>query len=210
MKKISRYILIGITSIFILGSIGYSTFLISQISNDEGSAIDNTYNVIFHYKDLENATNDLTYTITGLEEDSYFDLPTLNYENKTFNGWSAYESRSSSISLNTINIKFIKDNFEDIIIEDNTLNLYSIINDITDDKVLLRITDNTDSVLTYYLLTDASMFSLFNIRYVYNSTFVEVTISAIQSEPYLINDTVDLSDFGGRTIDVLLSLIETN
>lgn len=204
MKKAIRYILLSITSILLISTIGYSAFLINQIKDDSSKVIDNTYKVVLHYRDQNNVNLEVSTSIEGLEEDSYFDLPVLNYETLVFSGWSLYESRSSSIDLKSINIKYVKENYNDVSINDKTLNLYSIINNIDENHVLLKINDNTSTPLTYYMKTEAKLFNLFNIRYVYPSTFVNITINEVN---YNINDMFDLTSYGGKTLEVFVTTI---
>ena len=204
MKKAIRYILLSITSILLISTIGYSAFLINQIKDDSSKVIDNTYKVVLHYRDQNNVNLEVSTSIEGLEEDSYFDLPVLNYETLVFSGWSLYESRSSSIDLKSINIKYVKENYNDVSINDKTLNLYSIINNIDENHVLLKINDNTSTPLTYYMKTEAKLFNLFNIRYVYPSIFVNITINEVN---YNINDMFDLTSYGGKTLEVFVTTI---
>lgn len=204
MKKAIRYILLSITSILLISTIGYSAFLINQIKDDSSKVIDNTYKVVLHYRDQNNVNLEVSTSIEGLEEDSYFDLPVLNYETLVFSGWSLYESRSSSIDLKSINIKYVKENYNDVSINDKTLNLYSIINNIDENHVLLKINDNTSTSLTYYMKTEAKLFNLFNIRYVYPSIFVNITINEVN---YNINDMFDLTSYGGKTLEVFVTTI---
>lgn len=204
MKKITRYTLLGITSILLLSTIGYSAFIISQIKDESSVVIDNTYSVTFHYRDFDSG-NIITKTITNIEEDSYFDLPVLEYENLVFSGWSLYESRSNALTTYNTSIKTLKEQYSDLNLTNNNLNLYSVINNIGKEEVLLEITDNTSNLLTYFMKTKASMFSLFNIRYVYPSTFVNITINDII---YDINDEIDLTPYGGTTLSVLVTKTE--
>ena len=178
--------------------------MINQIKDDSSKVIDNTYKVVLHYRDQNNVNLEVSTSIEGLEEDSYFDLPVLNYETLVFSGWSLYESRSSSIDLKSINIKYVKENYNDVSINDKTLNLYSIINNIDENHVLLKINDNTSTPLTYYMKTEAKLFNLFNIRYVYPSTFVNITINEVN---YNINDMFDLTSYGGKTLEVFVTTI---
>ena len=201
MKKIVRYTLLGITSILLLSTIGYSAFIISQIRDESSEVIDNTYSVTFNYRDFASG-GEVTNTITNIEEDSYFDLPVLEYENLVFSGWSLYESRSNALTTYNTSIKTLKETYSDLNLINNNLNLYSVINNIGKEEVLLEVTDNTSNSLTYFMKTKASMFSLFNIRYVYPSTFVNITIN---NTIYDINDEIDLTPYGGTTLDILVT-----
>ena len=207
MKKWLRYSFIVITSFLLVSSIGYASFLVYKVSNSDSDIIDNTYDIIFHFRDFNDVQSEKTITFTDLEEDSYFDLPYLSYDTLTFSGWSPYVSRNPTISqdIHSISIKYIKETYTDVTFTDNTLHLYALINSIDQNHCLLNITDQTgDSPTpnTYHLLTKAENFSLFNISYVYPSTFISVTI---EGQTKGINDTFDLSPYGGTTVDVLVN-----
>ena len=51
---------------------------------------------------------------------------------------------------------------------------------------------------------EAKLFNLFNIRYVYPSTFVNITINEVN---YNINDMFDLTSYGGKTLEVFVTTI---
>ena len=201
MKKFTRFILIFLTSFSLTGAIAYATFLVSIISDETAEIINNTYKVILHYENEEGIEETINYTI--LEEDSTFDLPVLSYSRKKFSGWSIYESRSSSFdtTLNT-SIKDIKNNFPDVTLVDNILNLYAIVNEIDQNSVLLVISGDAIEAdnQTYYLKTNAGKFNVFNIRYVYPPHFLTITFNGTK---YGANDVIDLTPFGGQEVKVV-------
>ena len=201
MKKYLRNICIFILLLFLAGTVGYSSFLINVISNSEGSIINNTYNLIIHFENEDGSEEIIEYNI--LEEDSTFDLPLLSYENKVFNGRSLYKSRDISYDT-TLNssIKEIKQNFPDVDLSNNELNVYAIINDIDSETVLLAISGNAieASSQTYFLKTNAGKFNVFNIKYIYPPHFVSVTFNNVR---YDVNSTIDLSPYGGQQVNVI-------
>ncbi len=198
MKKVIRYSLIASLSLLVISLVGYASFLVYEIKNSEIEVKDNTYSVKL-YK-----SNELIKEYKELEEDSYFDLPKLSYDKTIFKGWSLNSNRDSSISkIDKISIKYLKETYpNELVINNNILNLYDVSYQFDNNHTLLNIIDNTDSPsTTYYLLTESiSNFNLFNIKYVYKSTFVNLSIN---NEIYGINDTFDLSTYGGKELTIL-------
>lgn len=198
MKKVIRYSLIASLSLIVISLVGYASFLVYEIKNSEIEVKDNTYSVKL-YK-----SNELIKEYKELEEDSYFDLPRLSYDKSIFKGWSLNSNRDSSISkIDKISIKYLKETYpNELVINNNILNLYDVSYQFDNNHTLLNIIDNTDSPsTTYYLLTESiSNFNLFNIKYVYKSTFVNLSIN---NDIYGINDTFDLSTYGGKELTIL-------
>ena len=200
MKKVIRYSLIASLSLLVISLVGYASFLVYEIKNSEIEVKDNTYSIKL-YK-----SNELIKEYKELEEDSYFDLPKLSYDKSIFKGWSLNSNRNSTISkIDKISIKDLKETYlNDLVITNNTLNLYDVSYRFDNNHTLLEIKDNTESPnTTYYLLTESiSKFNLFNIKYVYKSTFVNLSINDIT---YDINDTFDLSTYGGKELTILVN-----
>lgn len=200
MKKVIRYSLIISLSLLVISLVGYASFLLYEIKNSEIEVKDNTYDIKL-YK-----SNELIKEYNDLEEDSYFDLPKLSYDKSIFKGWSLNSDRNSSISkIDKISIKYLKETYpNDFAIDNNILYLYDVSYQFDNNHTLLNILDNTDSPnSTYYLLTESiSKFNLFNIKYVFKSTFVNLSINNVI---YGINDMFDLSTYGGKELTVLVN-----
>lgn len=202
MNKVIRYSLISILSILVISSIGYASFLLYEIKNSDVEVINNIYSINL-YKD-----NELIKEYKELEEDSYFDLPNLSYDKSLFKGWSLNKDRTSSINKNDeLSIKYLKETYpNELNLVNNTLNLYDVSYNFDNNYTLLNILDNTTSAnITYYLLTESiKNFNLFNIKYLYKSTFVDLLIN---NKSYKINDTFDLTSYGGKELNVYINKI---
>lgn len=202
MNKVIRYSLISILSILVISSIGYASFLLYEIKNSDVEVINNIYSINL-YKD-----NELIKEYKELEEDSYFDLPNLSYDKSLFKGWSLNKDRISSINKNDeLSIKYLKEAYpNELNLVNNTLNLYDVSYNFDNNYTLLNILDNTTSAnITYYLLTESiKNFNLFNIKYLYKSTFVDLLIN---NKSYKINDTFDLTSYGGKELNVYINKI---
>ena len=209
MKLLSKIILISISLLTAGCTIGYSAFLISQLQNEEGEVINDTYKVTFQFTNPENTTDVTSFTMSDLEEDSVFDLPILTYDKLVFSGRSLVSSASTNLipsDIKTYSIKQAKETNPEKII-DNKLTLFGVVNNIDSNTVLLNIIDRTiSSVGTSYLLKiDANKkFGLFNIRYALQSTNVSLTING---QPYdgSINSYYDFSGFGGDEVTIIVS-----
>lgn len=200
MKKGIRLFLIISTSLLLVSGVAYASFLISKIENNEGEVIDNTYTITLHY-------DNTTKVLSSLEEDSGFELPILTYEDKTFNGWS-FEANSNKIISN--NITSVKD----IInlggkFKNNAIDLYAnVLDKVPDGKVLLNVTDNTlpNQIPPYIILTDAKIFSVFNIRYGQNNiSNIMVRFFNDQNEWIVnkfVNETIDLTSYNKQVLNV--------
>lgn len=200
MKKVIRYGLIVSLSLLVISLVGYASFLLYEIKNSEIEVKDNTYDIKLY------ESNELIKEYNDLEEDSYFDLPKLSYDKSIFKGWSLNSDRNSSISkIDKISIKYLRETYpNDFAIDNNILYLYDVSYQFDNNHTLLNILDNTDSPnSTYYLLTESiSKFNLFNIKYVFKSTFVNLLINNVI---YGINDMFDLSTYGGKELTVLVN-----
>ena len=203
MNSIKRKSMIILLSSLILSLVGYASFLVYEVKNSDVSVKDNVYKVEFHY--INDESIEETFIYSDLEEDSYFDLPHISYANKIFSGWSFKPNRETSLGdLNKTSIKYLKENYS-LTFFNNILKLYDVSREVDSNHTLLNIEDNTENSLRYYLMTESiSNFNLFNIKYVYNSIFVNLTIN---NEVYDINDTFDLSTYGGKELNVVLSKI---
>lgn len=200
MKKGIRLFLIISASLLLVSGVAYASFLISKIENNEGEVIDNTYTITLHY-------DNTTKVLSSLEEDSGFELPILTYENKTFNGWS-FETNSNTIISN--NITSVKDIINlDGKFKNNAIDLYAnVLDEVPDGKVLLNVTDNTlsNKIPPYTILTEANVFSVFNIRYGYNNVsnimvrfFNDQNISIADK---FVNETIDLTSYNKQVLNV--------
>ncbi len=216
MKLLSKIILISISLLIAGCTIGYSAFLISQLQNEEGEVIDDTYDVTFQFADPENTTKVTSITMGDLEEDSVFDLPILAYDKLVFSGWSLESSTSANLipsDIKTYSVQQAKKTNPEKVI-DNKLTLFAVVNNIDSNTVLLNIIDRTiSSVGTSYLLKiDANKkFGLFNIKYAGQSTNVSLTI-IINDQTYeeSINSYYDFSDFGGEEVTIIVSPKQNN
>lgn len=205
MNSIKRKSLIILLSSLILGLVGYASFLVYEVKNSDGSVTDNVYSVEFHY--INDESIEKTFIYNDLEEDSYFDLPHLSYARKIFGGWSFKTKRETSLrDLDKTSIKYLKENYSnEFSLTNNNLKLYDVSHEVDSNHTLLNIEDNTENSLRYYLITESiSNFNLFNIKYVYNSVFVNLIIS---NQTYDINSTFDLSPYGGKELNVVLNKI---
>lgn len=202
MKKVLRYSLIFLTASLLVGAIGYSSFLIFEFRNKESQAIDNTFNIVLNHLNEEDTTKNDSIQIKGLEEDSYFDLPILSYDNMIFNGWSIKGVEGSKIDTYVTSVKDLKTNYENFTIENNTIELEAIVNTVAEveSKVLLEITDSTaDNPYMYYMIIDAAPFLVANIRYVYTEPFVE-----IRFDNRTVGDVFDATAYAGKTVKVTI------
>lgn len=202
MKKVLRNSLIFLTASLLVGAIGYSSFLIFEFRNKESQAIDNTFNVVLSYLNEEDTANTDTITLKELEEDSYFDLPILSYDNMIFNGWSIKGIEGSKIDTYVTSVKDLKTAYSNLVIENNTLELEAIVNTVAgvESKVLLEITDSTaDNQYMYYMIIDAAPFLVANIRYVYTEPFVE-----IRFDNRTVGDVFDATTYAGKTVKVTI------
>ena len=207
MKKVLRNSLIFLTASLLVGAIGYSSFLIFEFRNKESQSIDNTFNVVLTHLNEDDTTNTDTITLKELEEDSYFDLPILSYDNMIFNGWSIKGVEGSKIDTYVTSVKDLKTAYSNLVIENNTLELEAIVNTISEveSKVLLNITDSTDEAnpYTYYMIIDAAPFLIANIRYVYTEPFVEIRFN----NRTVSGDIFDATNYAGQTINVMIEPI---
>lgn len=200
MKKGIRLFLIISTSLFLVSGVAYASFLISKIENNEGEVIDNTYTITLHY-------DNTTKVLSSLEEDSGFELPILTYEDKTFNGWS-FEANSNTITSKDIkSVKDIKSLGGTFI--NNAINLYAnVLDEVPDGKVLLNVTDSTlsNQIPPYTILTEANVFSVFNIRYGQNNIsnimvrfFNDQNVWIVNK---FVNETIDLTSYNKQVLNV--------
>ena len=200
MKKGIRLFLIISTSLLLVSGVAYASFLISKIENNEGKVIDNTYTITLHY-------DNTTKVLSSLEEDSGFELPILTYEDKTFNGWS-FEANSNTITSKDIksvkDIKSLGGTFKD-----NAIDLYAnVLDEVPDGKVLLNVTDSTlsNQIPPYTILTEANVFSVFNIRYGQNNIsnimvrfFNDQNVWIVNK---FVNETIDLTSYNKQVLNV--------
>ena len=204
MKKVLRYSLIFLTASLLVGAIGYSSFLIFEIRNENSEAIDNTFNIVLTHLSEEDTTKNDSIQLNGLEEDSYFDLPILSYNNMIFNGWSIKGVEGSKIDSYVTSVKDLKMAYADLTIENNTLELEAIVNtvDEVESKVLLNISDSTDenNPYTYYMIIDAAPFLIANIRYIYTKPFVEIRFN----NRTVSGDIFDAANYAGQTVNVTI------
>ena len=200
MKKGIRLFLIISTSLLLVSGVAYASFLISKIENNEGKVIDNTYTITLHY-------DNTTKVLSSLEEDSGFELPILTYEDKTFNGRS-FEGNSNTITSKDImsvkDIKSLGGKFKN-----NAIDLYAnVLDEVPEGKVLLNVTDSTlsNQIPTYTILTDAKIFSVFNIRYEQNNiSNIMVRFFNDQNEWIVnkfVNETIDLTSYNKQVLNV--------
>lgn len=200
MKKGIRLFLIISTSLLLVSGVAYASFLISKIENNEGEVLDNTYTITLHY-------DNTTKVLSSLEEDSGFELPILTYEDKTFNGWS-FEANSNTITSKDImsvkDIKSLGGTFKD-----NAIDLYAnVLDEVPDGKVLLNVTDSTlsNQIPPYTILTEANVFSVFNIRYGQNNIsnimvrfFNDQNVWIVNK---FVNETIDLTSYNKQVLNV--------
>lgn len=201
MKKGIRLFLIISTSLLLVSGVAYASFLISKIENNEGEVIDNTYTITLHY-------DNTTKVLSSLEEDSGFELPILTYEDKTFKGWSFEANSNTIISNNITSVKDIKD-LNGTFNKNNAIDLYAnVLDEVPDGKVLLNVTDSTlsNQIPQYTILTDAKIFSVFNIRYGQNNiSNIVVRFSNDQNEWIVnkfVNETIDLTSYNKQVLNV--------
>ena len=206
MKKGIRLFLIISTSLLLVSGVAYASFLISKIENNEGEVIDNTYTITLHY-------DNTTKVLSSLEEDSGFELPILTYEDKTFNGWS-FEANSNTIISNNISsvkdIKSLGGTFD----ENNAIDLYAnVLDEVPEGKVLLNVTDETANPLDpYSILTNAGIFSVFNIRYGYNNIsnilvqFFDDSGKLLEDGRKRVNEIIDLTTFNRQILNVTVNI----
>lgn len=206
MKKGIRLFLIISTSLLLVSGVAYASFLISKIENNEGEVIDNTYTITLHY-------DNTTKVLSSLEEDSGFELPILTYEDKTFNGRSFEANNNIIISNKITSIKDIKSLDGKFI--NNAIDLYAnVLDEVPDGKVLLNVTDNTSTnqIPPYTILTDAKIFSVFNIRYRYNNIsnvvvrFCDSSGNLLDNGLKRVNETFDLSIYNQQILSVFVDL----
>ena len=204
MKNGVRITLIGIISLFLVTTVAYASFLVSQINNSDGNIIDNTYDIVFHYNDIQNTDTVTTQTIIDLEEDSYFELPHLSYESLFFDGWSLDSNRQTSLTEWQTSVKVLKDTY-DIEPINNQIDLYAVVNTVKQGMVLITITDETNSSLKHIMKVEATTtFSLFNISYALSSTFVDIKVGPDQTV-YNVNDVIDITPYSGNRLDIVVS-----
>lgn len=200
MKKGIRLFLIISTSLLLVSGVAYASFLISKIENNEGEVIDNTYTITLHY-------DNTTKVLSSLEEDSGFELPILTYEDKTFNGWS-FEANSNTITYKDImsvkDIKSLGGTFKD-----NAIDLYAnVLDEVPDGKVLLNVTDSTlsNQIPPYTILTEANVFSVFNIRYGQNNISNIMVRFFNDQNAWIVNkfvnETIDLTSYNKQVLNV--------
>lgn len=206
MKKSIRLFLIISTSLLLVSGVAYASFLISKIENNEGEVIDNTYTITLHY-------DNTTKVLSSLEEDSGFELPILTYEDKTFNGWS-FEANSNTItSKDIMSVKDIK-SLGGTFNKNNAIDLYAnVLDEVPEGKVLLNVTDETANPLDpYSILTNAGIFSVFNIRYGYNNIsnilvqFFDDSGNLLEDGRKRVNEIIDLTEFNRQILNVTVNI----
>lgn len=204
MKNGVRIALIGIISLFLVTTVAYASFLVSQINNSDGNVIDNTYDIVFHYNDVQNTDTVTTQTIIDLEEDSYFELPHLSYESLFFDGWSLDSNRQNSLTEWQTSVKDLKKTYH-IESINNQIDLYAVVNTVKQGMVLITITDETNSSLKHIMKVEATTkFSLFNISYALSSTFVDIKVGPDQTV-YNVNDVIDITPYSGDRLEIVVS-----
>lgn len=205
MKNSVRITLIGIISLFLVTTVAYASFLVSQINNSDGKVIDNTYDIVFHYNDIQDTDTVTTQTIVDLEEDSYFELPHLSYESLFFDGWSLDSNRQTFLTEWQTSVKDLKKSpyyYEPI---KNQIDLYAVVNTVKPGMVLITITDETNSSLKHIMKVEATTtFSLFNISYALSSTFVDIKVGQDQTV-YNVNDVIDITPYSGDRLEIVVS-----
>lgn len=204
MKNGVRITLIGIISLFLVTTVAYASFLVSQINNSDGNIIDNTYDIVFHYNDIQNTDTVTTQTIIDLEEDSYFELPHLSYESLFFDGWSLDSNRQTSLTEWQTSVKDLKEK-HDYEPFNNQIDLYAVVNTVKPGMVLITITDETNSSLKHIMKVEATTtFSLFNISYALSSTFVDIKVGPDQ-KVYNVNGVIDITPYSGDRLEIVVS-----
>lgn len=205
MNKFVRIGLISAISIFLVSSIAYASFLVTEIYNDDASSIDNTYNINLHFTNPNNIQEELTETIEDIEEDSYFELPHINYDSLFFDGWSLDSKKQSALKEWQTSVKDLKTNYSLEQPIKKTIDLYAVVNDVKQGMVLITVTDETNNSLKYFLKTEATeTFSLFNISYVYPSTFVDIKVGDSQ-DVKTVNDVIDITPYSGNRLNITVS-----
>ena len=204
MKNGLRITLIGIISLFLITSVAYASFLVSQINNSEGGIIDNPYDIVFHYNDIQNTDNIVTQTIQNVEEDSYFELPYLEYNSLFFDGWSLNSDRSVSLNELQTSVKDLKSIYN-VVPTNMQIDFYAVVNDVKQGMVLITITDTTNNSSKYIMKVEAtSTFSLFNISYALSSTFVDIKVGSDETV-YNVNDVIDITQYSGNRLEIIVS-----
>lgn len=204
MKKLVKIVLVSVISLFLISSVAYASFLITEIYNEDANTIDNTYDIVFHYIDSDNTLEETSRKIEGIEEDSYFELPYLNYESLFFDGWSLNANKQSALKEQETSVKDLKTKYA-IEVTNKTVDLYAVVNDVQQGMVLITVTDETADSLKYFMKVEASTsFSLFNISYTYPSTFVDIKVGDEQTT-YTVNDIIDLSHYSGGKLSIVVS-----
>ena len=204
MNKFVRIGLISAISIFLVSSIAYASFLVTEIYNDDASSIDNTYNINLHFTNPNNIQEELTETIEDIEEDSYFELPHLSYESLFFDGWSLDSNRQTSLTEWQTSVKDLKEthHIEPI---NNQIDLYAAVNTVKKGMVLIIITDETNSSFKHIMKVEATAtFSLFNISYALSSTFVDIKVGPDQTV-YNVNDVIDITPYSNNRLEIVVS-----
>lgn len=210
MNKYLRISIISLIFIFLVCSVGYASFLVSQISNQEGQTISNTYDIEFHFVNPEKTQDEISKKIVELEEDSIFELPHLNYDSLFFDGWSLDQKRQSALQIWQTSVKELKekkvvDENYDFEIVDQTINFYAVVYDVKKDMVLITVTDETANSLKYFLKVEATTtFSLFNISYAYPNTFVNLKVGQ-DTKNYSVNDIIDITPYSGGKLEIVVS-----
>ena len=204
MKKLVKIVLVSVISLFLISSVAYASFLITEIYNEDANTIDNTYDIVFHYIDSDNTLEETSRKIEGIEEDSYFELPYLNYESLFFDGWSLNANKQNAIKEQETSVKDLKTKYA-IEVTNKTVDLYAVVNDVQQGMVLITVTDETADSLKYFMKVEASTsFSLFNISYTYPSTFVDIKVGDEQTT-YTVNDIIDLSHYSRGKLSIVVS-----
>lgn len=204
MNKFVRIGLISAISIFLVSSIAYASFLVTEIYNDDARSIDNTYDINLHFINPNNIQEELTETIEDIEEDSYFELPHLNYDSLFFDGWSLDSNKQSPLEEWQTSVKDLKANHSLEPIK-KTIDLHAVVNEVKLGMVLITVTDETNSSLKYFLKTEATeTFSLFNISYVYPNTFVDIKVGEGQ-DVYTVNDFINITQYSGKKLNITVS-----
>lgn len=204
MKKLVKIVLVSVISLFLISSVAYASFLITEIYNEDANTIDNTYDIVFHYIDSDNTLEETSRKIEGIEEDSYFELPYLNYESLFFDGWSLNANKQSALKEQETSVKDLKTKYA-IEVTNKTVDLYAVVNDVQQGMVLITVTDETADSLKYFMKVEASTsFSLFNISYTYPSTFVDIKVGDEQTT-YTVNDIIDLSHYSRGKLSIVVS-----
>lgn len=197
-ESVRKILLVSLISLTTIG-VAYSAFLTYQVSLEDKILNENLFNIEFHY--TENGSESVK-VLNELEIDSGLDLLNLYDYEKTFLGWSFVKNSTAKLMTKSTTVKTLIDNSPTF--TNNTILLYDVWDSkIPSNQVLFSISDMTETGFTYLLKTDvSSTFSLFNIKFKYPGTVVNITIDG---KNYGINDIIDINAYGGRKIPVTVS-----